>query len=43
MSSDRPTFSITVSTTSRVWPEIRGSLSSFEAAAARVGGEVVVY
>ena len=41
MSSDRPTFSITVSTI-HGWPKIRAPLASFEAAAARVGGEVVI-
>lgn len=41
MPPDRPPFSITVSTI-QGWPEIRPSIASFEAAAARVGGEVVV-
>jgi hypothetical protein len=37
----RPSFSIAVSTI-QGWPEIRRSVASFEAAAARVGGELIV-
>jgi hypothetical protein len=41
MLPDRPTISIAVSTI-QGWPEIRDAVASFEAAAARVGGEVIV-
>ncbi len=41
MEPKRPTMSITVGTI-QGWPEIRRSVASFEAAAARVGGEVVL-
>ena len=41
MTPARPSFSITVSTI-QGWPEIARSVASFEAAAARVGGEVIV-
>jgi hypothetical protein len=41
MPPDRPTLSIAVSTIGG-WPEIRASVASFEAAAARVGGEVII-
>lgn len=41
MLSTSPTFSIAVSTI-KGWPEIRETVASFEAAVARVGGEVIV-
>ena len=41
MPPDCPTFSIAVSTI-QGWPEIRDAVASFEAAAARVGGEVIL-
>lgn len=41
MPPDRPAFSIAVSTI-QGWPEIRVAVASFEAAAARAGGEVIL-
>ena len=41
MTSADPTFSITISTIVG-WPGIRGTIAAAEAAAARVGGEVIV-